>query len=77
MTYIENKTQEERILEILKEGEWIDGMSFLSLEKPITQFHARIWGLQKKGYNIEGRWVIGKGWKEYRLINEVKQEILF
>jgi hypothetical protein len=66
-------TQENIILEILKRanGNWVSGMVFLSLDKPITQFHARIWGLQKKDYKIEGRFIEGKNWKEYRLINNV------
>lgn len=68
--YIENPTQEQRILKILTDanGQYVDGMKFLHLVKPITQYHARIWGLQQKGYEIEGRLVKGKNWKEYRLI---------
>lgn len=63
-------TQEERILKILKEtrGNWVDGMVFLRLDPPITQYHARIWGLQRKGHIIEGRFILGKNWKEYRLL---------
>lgn len=77
--YIEKPTQEERILEILKkaDGGWVDGMLFLRLESPITQYHARIWGLQERGYEIEGRFIKGKGWKEYRLISEAFQGQLF
>jgi len=66
--YKKNRTQEQRILNILSIEEWVDGMSFLRLESPITQFHARIWGLQKRGYNIIGRYVKNKNWKEYKLI---------
>lgn len=81
--YIENGSQEERILHILRnaangnvnEG-WIDGMFFLRLPSPITQYHARIFGLQKKGHKIEGRLVAGKNWKEYRLSIEPKQDKL-
>ena len=77
--YIKNQTQEQRILDILKAepGAWIDGMVFLRLYTPITQYHARIWGLQQKGYNIEGRWVFGKRWKEYRLLSKPQPLKLF
>ena len=73
--YIEKPTQEKRILRILKNanGEWVDGMLFLGLPRPITQYHARIWGLQKKSHTIEGRFVVGKNWKEYRLIESNPQ----
>ena len=72
MNYKPNKTQEDIILDILREakGNWVDGMTFLNLPKPITQYHARIWSLQRKGYEIEGRFIYTKNWKEYRLIAE-------
>lgn len=73
--YKENATQEQRILGLLSDGEWVDGMRFLRLESPITQYHARIWGLQKKGYRIVGRYVDGKNWKEYKLIKGDKTMI--
>lgn len=68
--YIENLTQEERILKILTKarGKYIDGMTFLHLDRPITQYHARIWGLQQKGFQVEGRRIAGKNWNEYRLV---------
>jgi hypothetical protein len=71
--YQKRPTQEQRILKILEHynGGWVDGMQFLNLDKPITQYHARIWGLQKQGYKIEGRFIQGKNYKEYRLINNV------
>ena len=64
-------TQEQRVLKTLQDakGEWVDGMTFLHLEKPITQYHSRVWSLQRVGYNIEGRFIAGKNWKEYRLTN--------
>lgn len=73
--YQERPTQENIVLKILKEnqGRWVDGMLFLNLDRPITQYHARIWGLQKKGYQIEGQFIEGKNWKEYRLNLEPKQ----
>ena len=67
--YKTRPTQEQRILQVLKnaDGNWVDGMFFLRLAPPITQYHARIWGLQRKGHTIEGRFISGKNWKEYRL----------
>lgn len=74
--YIHKPKQEDRILAILKSanGGWVDGMMFLHLDSPITQYHARIWGLQQKGYQIEGRFVEGRNWKEYRLVELVPQQ---
>lgn len=68
--YTEKPTQEQRVLEILGKanGSWVDGMTFLHIVPAITQYHARIFGLQEKGYKIEGRFIDGKTWKEYRLI---------
>ena len=67
--YQKRPSQKKRILAILNDanGAWVDGMLFTRLDRPITQFHARIWALQKDGYNIEGRFIAGKNWKEYRL----------
>lgn len=66
---IKNPTQKQRILELLQtaQGNWVDGMTFLNLDRPITQYHARIFELQQEGYDIEGRFVDGRTWKEYRL----------
>lgn len=61
-------TQCKRVLEILERGGWIDGMTFLRLDSPITQYHARIWELEQEGYTIESRFIVGKNWKEYKLI---------
>lgn len=67
--YQENKTQEEIILNELRKAKgWLSGMYFLRLAKPITQYHARIFGLQKKGHIIEGRFKFGRNYKEYRII---------
>lgn len=67
--YQHRPKQEDRILEILKNARgWTDGMVFLNLEHPIVQYHARIFGLQKRGYKIEGRFIEGKNWKEYKLV---------
>lgn len=76
MMYEENLTQEQRVYAILEDGDWVDGMIFLHLDKPITQFHARIWGLQKKGIKIESRFKEGRNWKEYRLVKDKQPRLL-
>ena len=71
-------TQRERVLKTLREadGGWVDGMIFLNGNPPITQFHARIWELQREGYRIISRTISGKNWKEYMIIVEPKQQRL-
>ncbi len=65
---IHKPTQTTRVLKILEDANgWVDGMTFLRLDSPITQFHTRIFELQEQGYEIEGRFIKGKTWKEYRL----------
>jgi hypothetical protein len=69
--YIEDKTQEQRILDLLrergKEGAFI--WDFV-MPRPrgglgIAQYSARIWGLRQKGYNIKnvekGHFVLVEG----------------
>ncbi len=65
-----NKTQEEKVLEALeeKEGEWVDGEYFLR-SLYLSQYHARIHTLQKKGYRIEpSDFTNAHGFKSYRLL---------
>lgn len=66
---IHKETQCNRVLEILQNanGKWVDGMTFLRLDHPITQYHARMFELEEQGYKIESRFIEGKNWKEYRL----------
>ena len=56
-TLIEKKTQAERVLEVLKnaKGGWVSGQYFLRTLM-LSQFHARIWELQKRRdrYGYEG-----------------------
>jgi hypothetical protein len=64
-----NKTQEDRVLEALEAagGAWVDGEYFLR-ELYLSQYHARIHGLQHKGYNIEASDFVNEhGFKSYRL----------
>lgn len=68
-----NPTQAQRILDTLTEaGSWVDGMYFFDIR--ITQYHARIFELQRKGYVIEGRNKEGTNWKEYRLTGVPRKE---
>lgn len=65
-----NKTQEEKVLEALQEnlGEWVDGEYFLR-SLYLSQYHARIHALQKKGYRIEpSDFTNSHGFKSYRLL---------
>jgi len=68
----QEKTQKEIVLDTLRDakGEWISGMDFLRMVPAITQFHARIWELQREGYKIEGKYINDNNWKYYRLISE-------
>jgi len=76
MSYKE-KTQKERILDILRSAKaedgigWVSGMFFENLVPKITQRHTRMHELKKKGYVIEGEFINpDQNWKYYRLIKE-------
>jgi len=74
---MKSDSQEMRILKVLQDANgWIDGTYFVREYPAILQYHARIFELQKRGYNIEGRFIEGKNWKEYRLRVEPHQEAL-
>ena len=53
--YIENKTQEQKILSLLKTANW----NWVALPKIIklwiAQYNARIWWLRKKWFLIENK----------------------
>jgi hypothetical protein len=57
MGYIKNPTQEQRILDLLRErgSQGVMVYEFM-MPRPnglgIAQYSARIWGLRKKGYDI-------------------------
>lgn len=75
---IDKPTQEKRILEVLKncQGEWVCGQKFCR-EMMITQFHARIWSLQKKGVKIVVSPFSDKfGFKSYMLVPDGQQKLL-
>lgn len=70
LTYIPKKTQERRILDVLERniGKWVSGEYFLR-EMLLSQYHARIWGLQKKGCHIvASEFTSEHGFKSYKLI---------
>lgn len=67
-------TQEKRILDELigAGGDWVSGNVFLR-QMYISQFHARIWSLQKKGWVIEvSKDFDGYGFKRYRIADTQK-----
>lgn len=69
---LKKPTQCEKILKVLKEANetWVSGRYFLQ-EMLLSQYHARIWQLQKDGYNIEASDERDNyGYKSYRLIKK-------
>lgn len=65
-----NKTQEEKVLEALEsaQGSWVNGQFFLR-SLYLSQYHARIHALQKKGYRIEASdFTDEHNFKSYRLL---------
>lgn len=67
---IKKPTQEQRILKVLEDriGQWVAGEYFLRTMM-ISQFHARIFSLQQKGYKIvSSDFVSDYGFKSYKLI---------
>jgi hypothetical protein len=65
-----NPTQCEKVLAELEkaDGGWVNGRVFLH-DLYLSQYHARIWELQKKGYKIEASQESDTfGFKSYRLI---------
>lgn len=69
---IHKESQCQRVLKILENanGQYVDGMIFYNLDHPITQAGARMFELKEMGYKIESRFIEGKNWKEYKLINK-------
>ena len=72
--YIENPTQEEQILKMLHEKEWVSSLDIV-LHTYILQYNARIYGLRQKGHEIkcEMRKVTNRFWQDvtvwfYKLI---------
>lgn len=62
-------SQATRILAVLKhaKGKWVNGRKFLQ-EMMITQAHARLHELERKGYKIEhSEFRDAHGFKSYRL----------
>jgi len=63
-------TQEQKILDVLEagDGNWINGRYFIQTMM-ISQAHARIFSLQRKGYNILASDFTDKyGFKSYRMV---------
>lgn len=69
--------QSEKILTVMKQrkGEWINGRYFLQ-NMMISQYHARIFDLQRQGHVIEPSESTDEfGFKSYRLVQEKKIEL--
>lgn len=76
---IAKPTQESRILEVLQkqQGEWVNGQYFVRTMM-ITQYHARIFSLQRKGYKvIASTFTDIHGFKSYKLSLEDGQTSFF
>lgn len=70
-------TQCEKVLDALSahSGEWISGQYFLR-NLYLSQYHARIFELQRKGYKIEASDETDDyGFKSYRLLKEEPQQL--
>ena len=61
--------QAKRILKVLENtNDWVSGRYFLR-DMYLSQYHARIWDLQQKGYNIVASQDVDEfGFKSYKLI---------
>ncbi len=78
MKPIKEDSQCGKVLRALREAEggWINGRKFLH-ELYLSQYHARIFELQRDGYKIEAsdfkdEW----GFVSYRLVEEPKQQLI-
>jgi len=73
------KTQREKVLEVLENanGKWVSGRYFLQTLM-LSQYHARIWELQREGYLIEASSKKDEfGFKSYRIKKEPVQTRIF
>lgn len=71
-------TQSERVLKALQDaqGEWVSGTHFLR-NLYLSQYHARIFELQRKGYRIEASdFTDEHGFKSYRLPVELQPTLI-
>ena len=67
---IKKPTQCDRVLRVLQDanGEWVSGQLFLH-KHYLSQYHARIFELQRDGYRIEASPFSDQfGFKSYRLL---------
>jgi len=65
---IHRPSQENRILAVLDSGDWINGRIFIQ-EMRISQAHARLFSLKRKGHRIEAStFTDDHGFKSYRLV---------
>ena len=70
--------QRDKVLKALEDadGGWVPGTYFLR-ELYLSQYHARIFELQREGYNIEASdFTDPHGFKSYRLVKELQPSLL-
>lgn len=70
-------TQREKVLKALQEanGEWVPG-TYFSRTLWLTQYHTRIFELQKMGHRIEASTFTDEfGFKSYRLVPEIQSPL--
>jgi len=73
-------TQKQKVLEALQkaEGDWVNGQFFLR-NLFLSQFHTRIFELQKEGYKIEAsNFTDNHGFKSYKLLQDepIQQQLV-
>ncbi len=80
MSYIPNERQEDAILRVLVDaaGAWVPLPQIIMAQgsgRIIGQYNARIYGLRRRGHEIENRKkrVVGRVHSEYRLIPKAGQ----
>ena len=73
------ENQKTRILNTLKAAgrNWVDGQKVFLHGMYISQYHRCLKELKEDGHVIEGRWVAGENWKEYRIKPRAEQKELF
>ena len=70
-------TQQEKVLDALSahKGEWVSGQFFLR-NLYLSQYHTRIFELQRKGYKIKASDFVDEfGFKSYKLEREEPQQL--
>lgn len=67
------ESQADRILNVLREGDWVCSLRFVWGHPPILRTGARIWDLKARGHGIESR-ICEHGVGEYRLTYDCERQ---